>query len=126
MAINIINPTTALLSKIDQDIADNREDTLRAYRPKTVTEVVEKTGDIISDGVTAMFRRVAEQVRAEAQNAVDQAVRAQQEADKLAADIVQMGERHASSLLKAAERAKSLLELLDQQRSIFAPPPEQS
>ena len=106
MSITERNPTTtALLQKIDQDIA-NTGDVLRTYRPKTVTEVVEKTGDIVSDGVIAMFRRVAEQVRAEAQNAVDQAVRAQQEADKLAADIVQMGERHASSLLKAAERAK--------------------
>jgi len=123
MSITERNPTTtALLQKIDQDIA-NTGDVLRTYRPKTVTEVVEKTGDIVSDGVIAMFRRVAEQVRAEAQNAVDQAVRAQQEADKLAADVVQMGERHASSLLKAAERAKSLLELLDQQRSIFAPVP---
>lgn len=109
---------TATLRKIDEDIRNTNP--LEQYRPRTPVEVVEKTGDIVGDSITKMFRRVAEQVREEAQAAVDCAVAAQKEADALAADIIAMGEKHARSLTRGIERPKKLLELMEQQRSIFA------
>jgi vacuolar-type H+-ATPase subunit H len=107
------------ITKILQEVEKAMPTDIERYRPKTLTETVEKTGDILGESITTMFRRLAEEVRTHAQEVVNEAIAAQKEADKFAADICATGEKHAQRLLKSAQEVKGFLELLSAQRSIF-------
>ena len=112
------------IAKILHEVEKDLEPTtaLDKYRPKTITESVEKTGDIMADSVTAMHRRLAEEVRAGAQRVVDEVLAMQKEADRFATDIITTGEKQAQDLLKASKQVKYFLEMLAAQKPAFKRP----
>jgi len=96
------------------------------YRPKTTVEIVGKVGDMTAESMTVMFGKIAEDVRARAQEVVDNALEAQKAADKFCDDLVRIGEWHASGLKKAAEECVTLLGVLEEQKKLFTKSSAQS